>query len=360
LSHVYPAGQTAAITAANPDNPFPIAVVSFYSQKNTFGKDEAQDIIDHSGGLISSAFWVVIDGLSQTAFQNRGVQIGTFTGAFANLQTQGKGVTISPNPAGAQFQNGVNTKAPQRIRIPFDITLSQPLIGQFPGTGVSSPLDLTINLTVGGTAVSGSSGTMFFELIAAGDPYFSNIDPAQNNQPYLSQDLRVFNATPAINNTPFPGAPAFSQDSVAGAYSYIQSLLNYLNGNTAFTNPAGTDPFPLLPGQQGEGQTDSSVAPLSLTNGFPLIFVNNYNFAIARVRLRGLSGPSGKASNVRVFFRVFASQSPDTDFDPNNTYVSGGSPESPLPGLGESTLPFFASGNLGTQSGLSVRWREHP
>jgi hypothetical protein len=352
LGHVYPPGATATLTGANPDNPFPIAEVQFYAQKNTFGKDETQDIIDHQGGLISQAFWVVIDGLSRQAFQNLGVQVAAFTGAFANLQ--GNGVQISPNPVGPEFQNGVPAKSPQRIRIPYDITLSQPIISQFPNTGVSAPLDLSVSLTAGGSTVSGSSATMDFELIAAGDPYFTNIDPAQNNQPYLSQDLRVLGAAPAINNTPFPGGPAFSTDSVAGAYAYIQALLGYLNGTAAFTNPAGTDPFALLPGQQGEGQTDSSVAPFALNSAFPPTFVNNYNFAIARVRLRGSSGPSGAASDVRVFFRVFASQSPDTDFDPNGTYVSqadaANKPGTPLPGAGETTLPFFATGNLGAQT----------
>jgi hypothetical protein len=353
IGHVYPPGQTATLTGANPDNPFPIAQVQFYAQKNTFGKDETQDIIDHQGGLIAAAFWVVIDGLSRQAFQSLGVQVGSFTGAFANLP--GNGVQISPNPTGPEFQNGVHPKSPQRIRIPYDVTLSQPIINQFPSAGVSAPLDLTVSLIAGGSTVSGSSATMDFELIAAGDPYFTNIDPAQNNQPYLSQDLRVFGAAPAINSTPFPGGPAFSNDNVAGAYSYIQALLGYLNGTAAFTNPAGTDPFSLLPGQQGEGQTDSSVAPFALTPGFPFItFVNNYNFAIARVRLRGSSGPSGAASNVRVFFRVFASQSPDTDYDPNGTYVSqqdaANKPGSPLPGAGETTLPFFATGNAGAQT----------
>ena len=350
LGHLYPAGRTATLTGANPDNLFPVARVQYYSQKNTFGKDETQDIINHQGGLISLAFWVVIDGLSQQAFQTLGVQVASFTGSFASLV----GVHISPNPVGPEFQNGVHLKSPQRIRIPFDITLSQPIIGQFPALGVSATLDLTTSLTAGSFAVSDSNATMDFELIATGDPYFANIDPAQNNQPYLSQDLRVFGAVPAINNIPFPGGPAFSNDSVAGAYGYIQALLSYLNGTAAFTNPAGTDPFLLLPGQQGYGETDSSVAPFALRFGSPLAFVNNYNFAIARVRLRGLSGPSGAASNVRVFFRVFASQSPDTDYDPNVTYVSqqnaAHEPGSPLPGVGETSLPFFATGNFGAQT----------
>ncbi|MDQ2836462.1 MAG: hypothetical protein M3Y42_00500 [Actinomycetota bacterium] len=350
LNHVFPSGQTATLTGANPDNPFPIAQVEFYAQKNTFGKDETQDIIAHQGGLISSAFWVVIDGLSRQAFQNLGITVAPFTGAFASLP----GVTISANPAGAEFQNGVHPKAPQRIRIPFDLTLSQPIMMHFPGSGVSPEMDLTTSLITAGQTVSGSSATMDFELIAAGDPYFANIDPTQNNQAYLSQDLRVFGAAPAITGTPFPGGPAFSNDSVAGAYSYVQALLAHLNGTPAFTNPAGTDPFSLLPDQQGEGQTDTSVAPFSLKTSFPPQFVNNYNFAIARVRLRGSSGAAGAAADVRVFFRVFASQSPDTDYDPNGTYASqldaANHPGSPQPGGGQTTLPFFATGNLGSQT----------
>jgi hypothetical protein len=350
IEHVFPAGQKATLTGTNPDNPFPIAQVRFYSQKNTFGKDETLDIINHQGGLVSAAFWVVIDGMSRQAFQNLGAQVTPFTGAFANLQ----GVQITPNPAGPEFQNGVHPKSPQRIRIPFDITLSQPIIGQFPASGVSPELDLSTTLTVGGSTVNGSNATMDFELIAAGDPYFANIDPQQNNQPYLSQDLRVFGAVPKNNNTPFPGGPTFSDDTVDGAFSYIQALLNHLNGTPAFTNPFGTDPFSLLPDQQGEGQTDSSVAPFAFSLGFPPFFVSNYNFAIARVRLRGSSGASGAASNVRVFFRVFASQSPDTDYDPNGTYASqpdaANEPGSPLPGASETTIPFFATGNLGVQT----------
>ncbi len=352
VASAYPPGTPASIPGTVPDNPFPIAEVQFYDQKNTFGKDETQDIINSLGGLVSSAFWVVIDGFSQHSFQTLGIQLGSFTGRFATLP----GVSITPNPAGAQFENGVNSTTPQRIRIPFDITLSAAVLGQFPTSGVSSPYGLSVSLTSDGTIVTGSQASTEFELIAGADPYFSNIDQSQDNQPYLSQDLRVFTAAPAINNVPFPGAPAFAADSVAGAYSYIQALLSYLNGSSSFTNPSGTDPFSLLPNQQGEGQTDSSVAPfvLNFANSLFPTLANNYNFAIARVRLRGTPGPSGAADNVRVFFRVFGTQSNDTDFDPNGTYLSqpdaAGDPGTPLPGSGDTTIPFFATGNAGVET----------
>jgi hypothetical protein len=350
LQAVFPASQTFSPATTNPDNPFPIALTQIWAQKNTFGKDEAQDIINTQGGLISEAFWVVVSGLSRQAFEALGVNVAPFSGSFVDLP----GVTISANPVGAQFQNGASAKQPQLIRIPYDITLSSAFLGQFPATGVSPELTLTTSLTSGGQTVTGSSATGEFELIAAGDPYFTNIPPGGTNEPYLSQDLRVFGAAPHNDNVPFPGGPTFSDDSPKGAYKYITALLNYINGQTSFTNPAGVDPFSLLPDQSGEGQTDSSVAPFALSNTFPPIFANNYNFAIARVRMRGASGAAGEATDVRVFFRVFQSQSPDTDYDPNGTYLSdpdgAGEPGTPKPGAGDTTIPFFATGNAGSET----------
>ena len=171
----------------------------------------------------------------------------------------------------------------------------------------------------------------------------------QDNQAYLSQDLRVFTATPVQNAVPIPGGPALS-DSVNGAYKYIQDLVAYLNSTSGFTNPKGTDPFTsVFPDQYGVNQTDSSVTPFTLDlSAFPNIKLdNNYNFAVARVRLQGSSGPAGKATNVRVFFRLFSAQSNDTDYDINSTYPSNpdtaGKPGSPLVGSGNTTIPMFAT-----------------
>jgi Listeria-Bacteroides repeat domain (List_Bact_rpt) len=357
LASVYPVGTTASITGSPPNNPFPIAEVQFYMGQNTFGKDEMQDVIDNQGGLINQAFWVVVTGFSQFSFKQRGITVGAFTGAFADLQTNNEGVTITANPAGPQFENGVNSTTPQTIRIPYDITFSNPVLAKFPGSGVSAPLDLSVTLTANGSTVSGSAASTQFEFIAAGDPYFNNVD-STGNQPYLSQDLRVFPAVPAINNVPFPNGPTFANDSVQGAYDYIQKLLHYLNTTSSFTNPAGTDPLTLLPFQGGEGQTDSSVAPYAFDFSGGLLpgTANSYSFAIARVRLRGIGTASSPATaqNVRVFFRLFGTQTNDTTYDPTGTYASqadaAGQPGTPLVGADNSTIPFFATGNPGAET----------
>lgn len=67
------------------------------------------------------------------------------------------------------------------------------------------------------------------------------------------------------------------------------------------------------------------------------------NFAIARVRLTSsIQGGGAIAPNVRVFFRLWVSMSPDCDFDPNTTYVSVQPyPELPqTPTRSDSKLPY--------------------
>ena len=76
-----------------------------------------------------------------------------------------------------------------------------------------------------------------------------------------------------------------------GAYTYITNLITWLNQQIGYLNPSYTPPDTnmsdpldtLLPAQGGALYGDSTVN--WKTNGN-----NNYNFAIARVRLKGSSG----------------------------------------------------------------------
>jgi hypothetical protein len=204
-----------------------------------------------------------------------------------------------------------------------------------------------------------------FELTAGEDPYFQNVDPSIDNEPYLSQDLRVVTIIPGwppLANA-MPGAPAFvptntssgpipftTQDPAA-AYNYIKGLLTYLQDN--YSDGASPDPFASML-DQGQALTGlSSVIPsfpnLADLFGPPLIC---YNFAVARVRLKAASGST--ANGVKVFFRLWTTQSTDTDYDPGFTYLSvndaAGLPSTPLPGPGNVTYPFLASGDYSAGS----------
>ena len=92
------------------------------------------------------------------------------------------------------------------------------------------------------------------------------------------------------------GGPVFGADGFDGAYTYIQALLAYLNAN--FSNPAGVDPFSaasdVIPQQTGAYMVEYSVTPSTNSH-------NNYNFAVASVRMRGPQGPAGEAQNTPCF-----------------------------------------------------------
>lgn len=345
LERAYPSSSTASIPGPVSDDPFPIAALSFLADKNTFGKDEVQDIITTSAGRWPRAFWLAVDGFSQASYQSLGIAPAPLAGQFASMA----GVTLAQRPD-IDYENATHPRQPQRIRIPYDVTFSSAALAGFPSSG-SETKELDGSVAAGGTTVPGGQASMLFELVAGSDPYFTNIDPSQNNVFYLSQDVRVFTATPDLNGTPVPGGPAFTSPTPAGAYGYVQSLLGWLN--TTYSDPTGTDPFTsVLPGQGGSLTGDSSVTPFTVDwSHFPPRLAQNFNFAIARVRLRGTAGPSGAANGTKVFFRLWSTSTADTDYQPTTTYLSdndtAGQPGRPRAGAGHTTLPFFATGNNG-------------
>jgi hypothetical protein len=321
--------------------------VSIWGEKTTFGFDEVQDVIAKSGGVFSAAFWVVVEGFSENSFKALGITV-----ELDGTLTTTNGITVGPSATyPVRYEDTAKPNAPQRIRIPYDITFTTAANGAFPpvGSTAENELDLHAELQIGGQKVSASDAVAAFELVAGADPYFTNVDPTQGNVFYLSQDLRVFTVTPALQSTPISGAPAFGAQTSAGAYLYIQNLLNYLNGNASYTSGA-QDPFAIFPSQTGAFTGDSSVTPFTLTNPQHA----NFNFAVARVRLKGTAGQTGEAKNVRVFFRLWATQTADTDFQPTTTYLSNpdpaGNPGSPQVGAGTTTIPFFATGTFATNT----------
>lgn len=355
LDNAFPSQTSSAVPGLNPDNPFPLGMLSFWLDKSTFGRDEVHDVINSpTNGTFSDVFWLVLEGFNINTYNSFGVGNPVLSGPFKNLNQ----INIPLNGVGVEFEFPGNHLIPQRIRFPYDVHFTNLTLNDFPNPG-DPPTQKVLNavMNVGGHALPGASAITEFELVGGADPYFTNIDPAQNNVFWLSQDLRVFTATPGLNNTPVAGAPAFPSDSTAGAYTYVQNLLAFLNNPANHFTDGTNDPFAsgLIP-QQGTALTaDSSVTPFTFSFA-PFGLFHNYNFAIARVRLRGTAGPAGDAQNVKVFFRLWSTQTADTDFQPGSTYSShqvGGKPEWPLPAPGSHTIPFFATGNSPNLSNAS-------
>ena len=156
----------------------PLGTATFWVDKNTFGKDEVQDVINTSAGKWEKAFWIVVEGFSKNTFDSLHVTIPTPTGPFSNLV----GVSISQN-SDIDYENGADPSAQQRIRVAFDITFTMAF---FESSG-SHTYELDAFIATNGIKASVISSTLF-ELVAGADPYFTNINPDQNNVFYLSQD----------------------------------------------------------------------------------------------------------------------------------------------------------------------------
>jgi hypothetical protein len=353
---VKPAGASDC-PAPDADCDYAPVIQNFYfvAEKNNFGHDEVSDTLTWP-----DAFYLFLEGYSPAGIA---ASLPGLTGSFNSGNIPGLTITHSSTSYDAG-NTGDNANLPQRIRFGYDIAFTAASLPAFPASGnppKSFQLDATIAMQ--GQPLPFAPKLEFF-LLAGADPYFTNLRDGTGDF-YLSQDLRVFTGTPAINPTPVggPGAPQLT-DSYYGAYEYISNLIAYLNQQIGYLNPGYTPPDTnsfdpldtLLPDQNGLLTADSTVTPKTGS-------ANNYNFAIARVRLKGASGLAGQAANVKVFFRLFTTQTFDTDFvdsaavlssaDPNITYPSdgGSDPTFPLPGtdgggtINGCSLPFFATGN---------------
>ena len=226
------------------------------------------------------------------------------------------------------------------IRIPFTVQFSAASMGSFPtsSSGRTVELLLAATLTIGGLTHAAETT---IERISGADPYFAK----NNNQFYLSQDLNVFTVTPeldispiSIDGTPvmFPGDPNHPNDG--DAQNYIVGLLNAMNASSTLTNLGPNDnPFTGFP-SQFVTNGNSSVTPT--TGGLA-----NYNFAVARVRLIEPNA-STTPPIVKTFFRLFITQTSDTDYDPLTSYLSkldtNNLPSEPLAAPDGETTPFFA------------------
>lgn len=364
LDNAYPQNAVANIPGPITDNPFPLAMLSFWVDKSTFGRDEVEDIININGGRFENAFWLVIEGFNKNGYLSFAPSITAFTGSFKNIN----GIQIVPNATPVTYEN-TNPNIPQRIRLGYDIifdnsSLTDP--NAFPAVGAAAvQMELDTSVTIAGNVVLGSNAVTMFELVSGADPYFTNLNPALGNTFWLSQDLRTMTLVPGKGLNSFgtvaAGRPSLAPANntsldTAAAFQYTQSLITYLNSN--YSDPTGTDPFATLP-DNGTAFTDASSVSeytLDLSNPFDPKTWQNYCFAIARVRLKGVPGSSGPANDVKVFFRLWKSQTPDTNFG-NNSYPSatdaGGFPGTPLAPADNNTIPMFASGKYSSNNDYS-------
>lgn len=291
----------------------------------------------------------------------------TVAGLTPTVKSSPPGVTVSvgaPTPESKTLQF-----TPQRITFPCTVTFAASAVATVPGGLFPDPGDppttvaLNSAVSLGGPKLTAPTADL--ELDGGDVPFFDNYDPTVGNVFYRSNDLRVFTVTPANNNVPLYGIalnanPAGTtwngqgdpQWDTTNAYAYIQALLAHLNSVGA---DSSTDVFTSFPDQTSALSADSSVTPWAVDPSEPLgpDRYLNYNFAVARVRVSGAPGTT--PDNVRVLFRLFATETSDTDYQsstyPNATVDAANQPLSPTLGTDGTTvltIPMFATGNYQT------------
>ncbi|MCJ1274921.1 hypothetical protein MMC21_002719 [Puttea exsequens] len=325
--------------------------------KNTFGLVEVENQAAWTETLL-----ITLDGFAPNDLPSTGPTVITTLGSDATAIVQKAVLQIPSEPSSVQ-----------RILFPVDITfgpnsahpVDDPTTpGIFPAAGSGSVIEkaLIADITVGGQSFE---AIISIELLPGADPYFSNLTNTENisnvgdsHAWYLSDDLRIFTVCPGVNPTPISsasvsGAPTLSTNKLTdfesnAGYAYITNLLTYLNNN--FASATATDPFTLLPDQSNALTEDSLVAPTQIDPANSNTQFANYAFAIARVRCNSSTG----ITPVKVFFRLFTSNNPQTWFLPSTSYLSSppapAPPEAPLVASDMSSIPFFASGNLNSNS----------
>lgn len=249
-------------------------------ERSTFSQDEAT-----ADGTFMGAFLVTVHGLKPSQFPGGG--ISTLSPSQAQLDAWAPGLTLEDDEGITIRASGLDSDDPglpdrlQRFTFTYEVTIDptsaygfggehRPLFvdGLLNATGVSDPL----------------TDRAWILLVKAANPFM--LDLANGNETHwLSSDVRVFKV---VAGTTYLGQPLAVGATPNAARSWLQGALSDLT-------VSDFEDIPL-------SQAESALSPLPTTtvSGQPV-----YNFAIARVRL---NGQAVAANNVRVFFRIFTTQ----------------------------------------------------
>lgn len=305
--------------------------MSLILERSTISQDEAT-----ANPLFEAAILVTIDGVRPSQFPNGGItSLGTPAqlAAWAPSVTTpaGSGLTITPT----RVDSDDPTLSDRIQRFTFTYRLNVNQTDAFDFTGDISELQVNTSASPGGVALSDFA---IIQLVKSANPFMLDL-AGGNTTHWLSSDLRVF---PVVTGRTVFGHTLALNASRAQAHSFLSSLLSTIT--IAQFESLATE------------QAASALSPVERTTNTNRLV---YNFAIARVRQ---NGTVTVANDVRVFFRIFTSQttaaltfSRDGMGEPSGGYRQtngpGGLISMPSPdGAGTEwlSIPMFASTRNGT------------
>lgn len=249
-------------------------------ERSTFSQDEAT-----ADGTFTAAFLVTVDGLKPSQFPGGGVT--TLSPSQAQLDTWAPGLTLEDDAGITIRASDIDSDDPglparlQRFTFTYEVTIDPTAAFSFGGENRALYVD---GLLTPSGVNNPLTDRAWIVLVKAANPFM--LDLADGNEKHwLSSDVRVFKV---VAGTPYLGHTLVENATPDQARTWLQDVLGTL----------AIGGFEGIPHTQAE----SALSPLPTTT------VSNkpvYNFAIARVRL---NGQAVAANNVRVFFRIFTTQ----------------------------------------------------
>lgn len=303
----------------------------FILDRTEIGEDEVEETVTTSQpGLISSAFYVVVDGFNAAAL---GIVASDLTGTPSHNPTftvSVTGMTVVPTSLLAEDVSLPAT--PQRFAwecaAQFDTTQNPPIAFK------TVPITVTLTSSIAGL----TSPPATIELVAEADPY-----ELDGPTWWLSEDLRVFQVTTGGSLQGLSTVTLENTgDAQTDAPTFIKAVIDGFNADTA---QPPNHPFDLI-------STDELVSQVTLDQyNPPTSTIPVYNFAVARVRYQSTE----QSKLVRVFFRIFQAATTSTAYGPG-TYGfvsnSGVSMSGKIPVFGVDgaenvvAIPCFASARV--------------
>jgi hypothetical protein len=266
LDYKYPLNE-AIPSGVDQDSPWPIGILSFTFNKNSYGKDDVSNQLNVNGGKFPDEFSVDIQGfnlrtLNNLATSTPNTNISLTLEPFAD-------VSGFPQDTSKIDHTTANNDIPQQVSYWYDIQFNS--IADFPSAGSTITRKLEANFTLlqkpnGTSSYSPDPAFANLDFFSSADPRFQNVtnisvSPLADNHYYLSNDLRVFTFTPGI--TPTLGGLTFSDP-----YQYLKDFLKLMNEQ--YSTPANGDPFSgslsAFPQPANALTDDASVAPYTYAN----------------------------------------------------------------------------------------------
>lgn len=298
---------------------FPVVTKSlrFIVDRSTFGKDEVDSLEPTSTSVaeFSPAYWIAVDGVLPTELGLTNTNLGsppqqpTVTKTLDPALSAAEATAIQGMLDAAHFagpvlpENPSLPDEPQGFLFPYSV--------RFTGDGGFAAMQTAgreTTLVTLQASLTGLSNSAQIELTTGADPYFLDINPDDPTAypSWLSFDLRLFKVT--ANSLKFGAHMSANPDDAPG---FIAQVITNLNAGHGIV---GSDSFAAL--TQDE---EASAIEFNPTDDHGH---NVFNFALARVRLRGPVGTT--PFPVRVFFRLFQAQNTVSSFDESTTYRVGG------------------------------------